>query len=334
MGLRGWGKTKAAALSFCAFFFPIPYHAQTGEQSRALVHRPTPQPTFSAPPLSAETRRAMEERLKEARARFEKNPQDAEAIIWLGRRTAYLGRFDEAIDIYTEGIRLHPQNPKLYRHRGHRYITTRRFDLAVKDLERAARLVADKPDEIEPDGLPNARGIPTSTTNSNIFYHLGLAHYLRGDFRRALSAYRECLKFSTNPDMLSATLHWLYMTLRRLGRVSEAELVLRLMRDDAQIIENHEYHRLLFMYKGVLTPETLLKEASRRTNELSFPSTAYGVGNWYLYNKRRAEALPVFLKIMESQQQTSFGYIAAEADLKRLGIRDFPRHPLPTRVLH
>nr|WP_180529124.1 hypothetical protein [Staphylococcus haemolyticus] len=72
----------------------------------------------------------------------------------------------------------------------------------------------------------------------------------RSDFKRALGSYRECMKFSKNADMLAATAHWLYMTLRRLRRDGEARKVLELVRDDAEIIENHDYQTLLLMYKG------------------------------------------------------------------------------------
>lgn len=277
---------------------------------------------YKAPPLSAEAKAALESKLAGARARYEKNPDDAEAIIWLGRRTAYLGRFDEAIEIFTKGIGKHPRDARMYRHRGHRYLTTRRFDEAVKDFERAARLVEGRPDEVEPDGMPNERGVPTSTLNSNIFYHLGLAHYLKGDFKKARRAYRECLKFSKNPDMLAATTYWLYMTLRRLKREGEARAALAAIRDDAEIIENHDYQRLLLMFKGRLTPDQLLTDASKAESSLSFASIAYGVGNWFLYTGRRDWAMALLVKaVNKSPQRTSFGYIAAEAELRRMGIR-------------
>ncbi|HYP54443.1 MAG TPA: tetratricopeptide repeat protein, partial [Pyrinomonadaceae bacterium] len=285
-------------------------------------------------PPTPEARRELERKLAEARAAYERDPDDADALIWLGRRTAYLGRFDDAVQIFTEGIRKHPSDARLYRHRGHRYITLRRFDLAVKDLERAAKLVKGKPDETEPDGLPNARNIPTSTLHSNVWYHLGLAHYLRGDFSKALRAYRECLKVSTNPDMLAATVHWLYMTLRRLNRRGEAEQTLALVRDDADIIENREYQRLVLMYKGTLDAERLLSEASRNRDSLGFTTTAYGVGNWHLYHGDRDRARNVFLRVVAGPQQTSFGYLAAEAELKRMGHKDLPRAPLPDRVIY
>lgn len=283
---------------------------------------------YRAPEPSPEARAEMERKLSEARAAYERSPKDAGALIWLGRRTAYLGRFNEAIAVYTEGIREHPRDARMYRHRGHRYITTRRFDEAIKDLKRAARLVAARPDEVEPDGQPNARGVPTSTLNSNIWYHLGLAYYLKGDFRNAARAYRECLKFSRNPDMLAATSHWLYMTLRRLKRDEEARRVLEGVRDDAELIENHDYQRLLMMYKGRLTPEALMEEASGKRDSVGFATVGYGVGNWHFYAGRVREATLFFTQVIGGPQRTSFGYIAAEAELRRLGA-----HTDPVRII-
>ena len=277
---------------------------------------------YRAPEPSPEARAEMERKLAEARAAYERDPRDADALIWLGRRTAYLGRFDEAIAVFTEGVRKHPRDARMYRHRGHRYITTRRFGEALRDLKRAAGLVAARADEVEPDGQPNARGIPTSTLNSNIWYHLGLAHYLKGDFVGAARAYRECLKFSKNADMLAATSHWLYMTLRRLKRGEEARRVLAGVRDDAEIIENHDYQRLLMMYKGRLTPEALMEEAEQKRDSVGFATVGYGVGNFYIYTGRAPEGFLIFSRIVgHNPQRTSFGYIAAEAERRRAGVR-------------
>ena len=273
-----------------------------------------------APPVSAEARRDMEARLAEARAAYDRNPRDADAAIWLGRRTAYLGRFREAVDIYTRALRLHPRDARLLRHRGHRYLTLRRFREAAADLARAARLVRGRPDEVEPDGIPNERNTPTSTLQSNIWYHLGLAHYLLGDFPSALRAYRECLKVSKNPDMLVATSHWLYMTLRRAAREREAARVLAAVAPEMDIIENRDYHRLLMLYKGAATPAALLAEAERAGGgALANATVGYGVGNWHLYHGRRGEAAALFRRVTQSPQWTSFGYVAAEAELRRLG---------------
>lgn len=288
---------------------------------------------YKAPPMSPEARRAAEAKLAEARAAYEKNRGDADALIWLGRRTSYLGRFDEAIKLYAEGIKKHPRDARFYRHRGHRLITTRRFGEAVRDLEKAAKLIKGRADEVEPDGLPNARNIPTSTLNSNVWYHLGLARYLLGDFPRALEAYRECEKFSKNPDMLIATSHWLYMTLRRLERDEEARRVLEGITPGMEVIENGDYQRLLLMYKGETTPERLLEDASKEKSGVGYATIAYGVGNWHVYNGRPGKSLHLFLELMQLPQRTSFAYIAAEAELERMGVRGYPRE-MPTRTIY
>jgi tetratricopeptide (TPR) repeat protein len=272
-------------------------------------------PLHSAQP-SGEARQALEANLAAARAAYEKSPDDPDAIIWLGRRTAYLGRYRQAIDIFSRGIEKHPGDARMYRHRGHRYITVRAFDRAVADFSKAAELVAGKPDVIEPDGQPNSRNVPTSTLNSNIFYHLGLAHYLLGQFDKAADAYRQCLAFSKNPDMLVATTHWQYMTLRRLNRSSDAQALLAPITSEMDIIENASYHKLLMMYKGASTAESLVGAAAG----LDAATIGYGVANWHLYHGRRDEAITVLREIVEKNagQWPAFGYIAAEADLARL----------------
>lgn len=273
-------------------------------------------------PLSAEARAALEKNLADARADYDRDPNRADAIIWLGRRLAYLGRYREAIAAFSGGIRKHPTDARMYRHRGHRYITVRELDNAADDLAEAAELVAGRPDEVEPDGQPNARNIPTSTLNSNIYYHLALAHYLRGDFERSLKAWRECERYSKNPDMLVATTHWLYMTLRRLDRVGEARQALEPISADMEIIENTSYHRLLMVYKGVEKADALA--ATLSSGGLDAVTIGYGLGNWHLYNGRRDQAMVQFRRIVESNaaQWPAFGYIAAEAELARSGLQN------------
>lgn len=255
--------------------------------------------------------------LDAARKAWAEKARDADTLIWFGRRAGYIQRFRDAIGIFSEGIALHPGDARMYRHRGHRYISVREFDRAVADLTKAAQLVAGKPDQVEPDGQPNARNIPTSTLNSNIYYHLGLAHYLKGDFENALKAYRECAKFSKNADMTVATGHWLYMTLRRLGRDGEAGNVLKPITAGMDVIENGSYHKLLLMYKGEADADALLTSA--KAGGIDAVTVGYGVGNWHLYNGRRDRAMQVFRDVVETNagQWPAFGYIAAEAEVSR-----------------
>lgn len=269
------------------------------------------------PALSEAVRIQYFAKLVAAKRVFDAAPNDADAMIWLGRRTAYLGEYKAAIGIFSDGIKKFPNDARMYRHRGHRYLTMRCVDDAIADFERAASLIKGKPDQIEPDGIPNAKNTPTSTLQSNIWYHLGLAYYLKGNFKKALAAYKECEKVSKNNDMRVATAYWHYMTLRRMGKEKDAKKVLEPFAGEIELIENTEYLKLIRLNRGEVKAEDLLGTIRGDANTLGSASLGYGIGNYFLYNGDKEKAITIFKKIVEGDQWASFGYIAAEAELKR-----------------
>lgn len=267
---------------------------------------------LTAEPLPPETQVRLEAQLAEAQAAWDRNRDDADALIWAGRRTAYLGRYREAITIFSEGVARHPDDARMLRHRGHRYLTLREIDRAVADLEKATALVAGRPDEVEPDGLPNARNIPTGTLNSNIDYHLALAYYLQGDFSRAADTWRRARDAVANPDNLVACSHWLYLALRRAGRDAEAAEVLVPVTPGLDVIENDGYYALLQMYRGERTPESLLAASGEGATDAA---VRYGVGAWYFVNGRQVEARALWQSIVQASDWPAFGHLAAEAEV-------------------
>jgi tetratricopeptide (TPR) repeat protein len=267
-------------------------------------------------PATLPNKEKLEADLAQAEKTLAANPKDAEAIIWVGRRFGYLWRFNDAIAMFTKGIEYHPDNAKLYRHRGHRYISIRQFARAQADFEKAAQLIKGKPDEIEPDGAPNPAGKPRSTLQFNIWYHLGLAYYLQGNYAKAYDAYVECMKVSNNDDAVTATSDWMWMTLMRLNRKADAAKVLERITPKMDILENGSYHRRLLMYKGLEKPEALLDTA--KADDTTIATQGYGVGNYYYVTGNTAKAREVFEKVTSGGGWNAFGYIAAEADLRRL----------------
>lgn len=194
---------------------------------------------------------------QEAKKNYEANPHDVDNIIWYGRRTAYLGKYEDAINIYTEGISQFPDEPRFYRHRGHRYISQRKYDRAITDFKKAGQLIAGTKNEIEPDGLPNAMNIPVSTLHGNIWYHLGLAYYLKHDYENSYIAYEKCLVASEMPDNVVSATHWLYMIQRRLGNDELATQILEPIASGTEIIENTDYYNLCRFYKGLIPLDSL-----------------------------------------------------------------------------
>ncbi|MFN5134625.1 MAG: tetratricopeptide repeat protein [Chitinophagaceae bacterium] len=271
--------------------------------------------SYPAISFSAETKTKLHADIENTQTVYLKDTSNADALIWYGRRVAYMGKYDEAISIYTKGIQMHPNDARFYRHRGHRYLTTRCIDKAIADFEKAALLIKGKADEIEPDGMPNAQNIPTSTLQSNIWYHLGLAYYLKADFKNAQKAYKECLKVSTNPDMYVAAAKWYYITLRELKKEKEAEVLLQTISKDVKLIENEGYLTILLLYKQQQNPEELYNSIFSNSNTLSSTTLGFGLGNYYRLNGQKEKAKAIFEKIIAGNQWGSFAYMAAEAML-------------------
>jgi tetratricopeptide (TPR) repeat protein len=266
----------------------------------------------------AETNPKLDSNLQKAKKNFEADASE-ENYIWLGRRTAYLSRYNEAIDIFTDGIEKYPDSYRLYRHRGHRYISQRKFDAAIADLKKAAELMQGAPLEIEPDGQPNKLNKPLSSTQFNVWYHLALAHYLKGEFDQAEKAYLACMNVSDNDDLITATVDWLYMTYRRERKTDEASRLLDKITDTMTIVENDSYYKRLNLYKGKLPVDSVLSvSASNEDIELALATQGYGVGNWYLCQGDTSHAITIFERVVGGKHFSAFGFIAAEADLARL----------------
>lgn len=225
------------------------------------------------------------------------DPKNIDLMIALGAAQAKVWRYRDAIETYTRAIAIAPTDARLYRHRGHRFISTRQFSKAVADLNRAVTL---------------------NDRDYDIWYHLGLAHYLRFDFGQAEEAYRRCLmaaEKAANDDSIVAVSDWLYMTYRRSGREEDAKRVLARITPEMKVKENKSYFDRLLFYKG-LKKESELVDVEKAT-DLEIATIGYGVGNWHFYNGNRARAEEYFQRIVSGKYWPAFGFIAAEAQLAR-----------------
>ena len=250
--------------------------------------------------------------LADAKANYDADPMDIENIIWYGRRVAYTGDFRQAIEIYSEGLTKHPESSRLYRHRGHRYISIREFDRAVADYEMAAKLIEGEEDTIEQDGAPGPTGVPVSSRHTNIWYHLGLSYYLVHDWENSLKAYQIGHDLGLNDDNIVSTAHWIYMLHNRMGNPEKAKEAIAHITADMDVIENFSYHNLVLFYKGEIPPEEMLNVDP---NDPSGAAVAYGVANWYLYNDQPEKAYDLMERFVATKSWASFGFIAAEAEL-------------------
>ncbi len=173
------------------------------------------------------------------------------------------------------------------------------------------------PDRVEPDGLPNAAGVPTSTLKTNLWYHLGLVRYLLGDFPRAVEAFRSCSALAANQDMRVAAEYWLYLALTRSGRSAEASVLLDNLPTDSDLLENLDYLHLLQLFAGERTRDSLVGDARAEGGNVASATVLYGVSMHDFLAGGQEDAGRLWREIHAAPAWAAFGAIAAEAELAR-----------------
>lgn len=297
---------------FLLIIFVLP-HVPQGFETASLFGKP-----LERPQLDDSLLKDFESKLNVALSEFDQDPYSIDKCIWVGRMLGYLGSYRDAILWYTSALKSFGPAAKILRHRGHRYITLRCFAEAVADLQLASKLISDEPDEVEIDGIPNALGLPISSLHSNVWYHLGLAFYLEGDFTNALMACNAGIEVSDNPDKFVSQSYWKYLTLLQLGDNHACEKLLGNLEGSYDLVENFTYYQLLNVFNGTLEIEEIAIEAS---NDLEYSTLYYGFGMYFLLHNQPDQAIESFRSVVAGPIWQSFGYIAAETELKRLGYR-------------
>jgi tetratricopeptide (TPR) repeat protein len=242
------------------------------------------------------------------------DPKNVDLLLASARARDVALQFSGSIELYTKVIGLAPADVRGYRFRGHRHISTRRFDLALADLEKAATL---------------------APTSFDVLYHLGLARFLRGEFDLAATVYRRCLDAGapagTLPDgwrdcstvarddeSRVAVSEWLYRSLRRAGRREDAARLLAGIADGLAIKENVAYYNGLLFYKGARTEAQVLPPEAFKEN--TGVTTGYGIASFYLAEGKRDQGCALLQRLVGDEAHwNAFGFIAAETELTRKG---------------
>jgi len=220
-------------------------------------------------------------------------PKDVHRIIELGVAQSAIWRFREAIATFSRGIAIAPDSGILYRWRGHRYLSLRQLDSARADLEH---------------------GLKLDSTLYGCWYHLGIVKYVAGDFPGAAAAFAHALPLAPDSGEKAGSIDWSWMSLMRAGRRAEAQAVLDHNSDAPP--GGNVYAQRLRLYRGQITPDQVLGPSD--TADIAVATSSYGIGNWFLLRGDTATARRWFERSVSSGGWPAFGFIAAEAELKRL----------------
>jgi Flp pilus assembly protein TadD len=221
------------------------------------------------------------------------DPRSVQKLITLGIAQSGARQMQEAVRTFTRALAIEPDNPILYRWRGHRNLSVRNFDQAMADF---------------------TRGYGMDSTVYGILYHLGVLRFVRGDFNAAADAFRRAQPLAPDAGELAGSTDWRWMSLMRAGRASEAAAMLARRPDS--LPTTVAYARRLKLYRGEIGPDQLLTPSD--TGDVELATLAYGLGNWYLVRGDTTRARAAFQRSVASGGWPAFGFIAAEAELKRL----------------
>jgi tetratricopeptide (TPR) repeat protein len=221
------------------------------------------------------------------------DPRNIDRIIALGIAQSGARQFREAIQTFSRGLKIAPNNAMLYRWRGHRYLSVRDFNRAMADLTHGLRL---------------------DSTIYGIWYHLGIVRYARSDFAGAADAFAHAQPRAPDAGELTGATDWLWMSLMRAGRSAEAQAMLNRRPDS--LAATNAYARRLKLYRGEIGPDEVFTPAD--TADVQVATLSYGVGNWFLVKGDTARARTWFTRSVSSGGWPGFGFIVSEIELRRL----------------
>jgi tetratricopeptide (TPR) repeat protein len=289
--------------------------------SRASTPVPTPEGAEGVSLLGAPLRPPPmpEAPVRQALAALAQSPNDPERMLALGAAYATAWRFREAIALYTRGVEQHPGDARFLRFRGHRHLTLRRFAEGAADLDRAAVM---------------------DSTNFDVVYHQGLAHYLLGDYGRAADAYgkclafadnmelrakeargefrkdyRSCMRIATDPRARVSMTDWAWRSNVRAGRVAAADRLLGTIASGLTVTSNQSYLENLQLYQGRRSADEVLAGAA--SDSVRFSTSGYAVASWLLLKGDSARGWQLMERVARGPHWNGFGVIAAEVDLSR-----------------
>ncbi len=226
------------------------------------------------------------------------DPGDADAHLLRCRSLAALRRYDDAVGACGAAIEARPGDAEALRDRGHYHLNAGRLDAGLADLTKAETM------------SPKDRGV---------FYHLGLAYYLKGDFDKAATAYERCSDTSATDAARVECQAWLVPSLLRAGRRQDAKALLARLPSSPVAGHSSLYLDRLLLFKGVKTEADLAATMSSE-GAVTETTVGYGIGLWHLLNGRPGPARTYFQRAVGANLPTSWGARAAEAELRRMAV--------------
>lgn len=255
-------------------------------------------------------------RLTEARRR-DRSTADLATRLLLGRRTAAMGRYREAVEIYSAAIERLPPDARVLRRRGEALLALREIREAMRDLRDAVAAAARNSTVREfLDGPEGAYTQVSLAHGANLL--LGVGHFVEGDYRAATASLLASLQASISPDEIAEATLWLTFALNRAGRTREAADLVRAVPESLAVKQRRAEHRLLLSYRGSLSLATLQREMAEAGDPELEALYLFGFAMSLEASGRTAEATDALEQVRLVGAWHTLPALAAEAELSRI----------------
>ena len=215
-------------------------------------------------------------------------PDSIEKFLALGKAFSRQLRYREAIDAYTEGLKLESENLPLLRLRAGRYLTTLQSNPAIADFEKCMSLGAERLD---------------------CLYRIGLAHYYAGRYARALETFENCMPLC-DEEMGIAVIYWHTLSAVRAGTVS---VLLKNYHPNMAVGHHTAYEKAMQVWSGTASLSAMLQMLESEKDDLEYGIVLYGL----LWHPNCDEQEHLYEKLLSRDGfWPSFAYLAAWRDSK------------------
>lgn len=175
-----------------------------------------------------------------------------EGFAALGQALSRQLRYREAIEAYTAGLKLEPENLSLLRLRAGRYLTTLQPDLALRDFEACLSLGAEKLD---------------------CLYRMGLAHYYAGRYSMAMECFEACSPLCDD-EMGIAVIYWHTLSSTRAGKDCS---LLRRYHTGMAVGHHTAYEMAMSVWGKSEDAQAVFHRLEREPDDLEWGITMYGL---------------------------------------------------------
>lgn len=230
------------------------------------------------------------------------NPKYAAVYTSRGLALGHLGKYELAIKDLSESIRLNPKGAVAFMGRGAIYSDKGDYDRGIQDFDEALRL---------------------NPKDSVIYEARGMTYYLQSNLTAAVSDFEKGVAGAPSPRRAVPRELMLHVVMKKLGRDDSRELA----RVAAAADLSQWPGPLLKLYMGKATDRQVMSAAANTddgTQKWRVCHANYFIGEYALLNNQRATALAHFKAARDDCPKWDQDYVAAGAELKRLGVPDSP----------